>query len=405
MSLLSESVTTVVQSNTVVTDDLVANESVQADVISCNDLAAENISVDGTLSSENAISAAAFLSVHQFKGFPQNTFYTIGNFTAGSELYQTGVLAPNGKIYCMPARAANVLVIDPVTDTLSFIPVPNPTSLYLFFGGVVATNGKIYGVPSQATYILIIDPSNDTVDTTTITGLPATGAKWAGGVLAPNGLIFCMPRAIDPAGVLIINPFNNTVDYTTIVVPRSVAPGDWAWTGGVLAPNGKIYGIPEAETKVLIIDPVALTGNVTTITGISGNYNHGGGVLAPNGKIYAIPLYNFLLVIDPSTNTFTETNVLPAVRNGYGGTLAPNGKIYCAAYEPNYVTIIDPTTNTVNTTSITGLNPIFGKFIGSVLAPNGNIYLVPHNYPSVVVVRTGLPSQPNWMLQAAFNKF
>ena len=55
--------------------------------------------------------------------------------------------------------------------------------------------------------------------------------------------------------------------------------------GGVLAPNGKIYGIPYASTTVLEIDPVART--ATTFGSVTGYWQ--GGVLAPNGKIYGIP--------------------------------------------------------------------------------------------------------------------
>jgi hypothetical protein len=37
------------------------------------------------------------------------------------------------------------------------------------------------------------------------------------------------------------------------------------------------------------MDPVAGTADTTTITGLTGSYM--GGVLAPNGKIYGIPSY------------------------------------------------------------------------------------------------------------------
>jgi hypothetical protein len=64
--------------------------------------------------------------------------------------------------------------------------------------------------------------------------------------------------------------------------------GTSKWPGGVLAPNGKIYGIPFDSTGVLEIDPVART--ATTFGSFSGTLKWRGGVLAPNGKIYGIPL-------------------------------------------------------------------------------------------------------------------
>ena len=70
------------------------------------------------------------------------------------------------------------------------------------------------------------------------------------------------------------------------------------WYGGVLAPNGKIYGIPYNSTTILEIDPVTKT--TSTFSSFAGTNNWRGGVLAPNGKIYGIP-YNSttVLEIDP----------------------------------------------------------------------------------------------------------
>ena len=68
--------------------------------------------------------------------------------------------------------------------------------------------------------------------------------------------------------------------------------------GGVLAPNGKIYGIPWESTTVLEIDPVAKT--ATTFGSLTGSGKWVGGVLAPNGKIYGIPnTSTTILEIDP----------------------------------------------------------------------------------------------------------
>ena len=60
------------------------------------------------------------------------------------------------------------------------------------------------------------------------------------------------------------------------------------WIGGVLANNGKIYGIPADATQVLEINPVGLT---TSTFGSLGSVTNKwyGGVLANNGKIYGIP--------------------------------------------------------------------------------------------------------------------
>ena len=63
--------------------------------------------------------------------------------------------------------------------------------------------------------------------------------------------------------------------------------GTVKWYGGVLAPNGMIYGIPYGATAVLKIDPT--TDTATTFGSLAGTEKWAGGVLAPNGMVYGIP--------------------------------------------------------------------------------------------------------------------
>ena len=86
-------------------------------------------------------------------------------------------------------------------------------------------------------------PEN-TVDTFGVLGTATS--KWVGGVLAPNGKIYGIPH--DSGTVLVIDPITNTVDTF------GVLPGGSKWVGGVLAPNGKIYGIPFNSGTVLVIN-------------------------------------------------------------------------------------------------------------------------------------------------------
>jgi len=112
--------------------------------------------------------------------------------------------------------------------------------------------------------------------------------------------------------------------------------GAGKWFGGVLAPNGKIYGIPFNNTKILEIDP---TTNTTTLFGsFSGSFKWLGGVLAPNGKIYGIPLNsNQVLEIDPATNTTTLFGSFSGGVKWVCGVLAPNGKIYGIPYNSTQI--------------------------------------------------------------------
>ena len=48
-------------------------------------------------------------------------------------------------------------------------------------------------MPRNAAQVLIVDPATDTADISTIVGLSGSADKWRGGVLAGNGKIYGMP--------------------------------------------------------------------------------------------------------------------------------------------------------------------------------------------------------------------
>ena len=183
-------------------------------------------------------------------------------------------------------------------------------------------------------------------------------------------------------------PFpENSLDTTTIT---GVPGGASKYSGGVLAPNGKIYFIPGGATNVGILDPLTNTLDTTTITGTPIGYK--GGVLAPNGKIYGIPNgTSSVLVIDPSTESFSTISGVPVGSDYFGGVLGIDGKIYCIPFGASAVMVIDPVTNTLNFTFIRGLSTGGVKWAGGALAPNGKIYCIPSNETRVMIID---PSSP-----------
>lgn len=107
--------------------------------------------------------------------------------------------------------------------------------------------------------------------------------------------------------------FDNTNHYT--------------WGGGVLALNGKIYGIPRTGGTVLEIDPSNGTVNTISVSGWNSE-RWNGGVLAPNGKIYGMPSTRKVLEIDPSNGSAIMFASGLVSESMAGGVLAPNGTIY-----------------------------------------------------------------------------
>jgi len=446
--------------------------------------------IDGDLIVQGILQSEFDFFSYQFTPLNVADTTTISGLTnsAPSQKWFGGVLAPNGKIYCIPRDATNVLIIDPsspvvslsgtissasyvdstriltctganflnevsvgdnfiITNTVSAQPfmgyvqsVNSATSVTLiyalgvnlnagqitgiekthkadittitglssdadkWYGGILAPNGKIYCIPHSASSVLVIDPKTNT--TSLIPGVGTDAFKWVGGVLAQNGKIYGIPAS--STSVLIIDPSSNTIDTSTI---SGLPVGLGKWHGGILGLNGKIYGIPNNATTVLYIDPITDTASTSVVTGTFTATLGGwfGGVLGPNGKIYGIPrAAQKVLYIDPLTNTVDDTTVSGIFTDPgkwRGGVLAPNGLIYGMPRNSDNVLIINPITNQASNTTITGLSVAERKWAGAVLAPDGNIFGVPSTIEHVLIINTGTPSLPLWMLTPYFNKF
>jgi hypothetical protein len=215
--------------------------------------------------------------------------------------------------------------------------------------------------------------------------LSATG-KWSGGVLGPDGKIYGIPRT--SADILIIDPVAGTATRSNMGL--SLSDGN-KWIGGVLGPDGKIYGIPFNATDILIIDPVAGTATRSDMgASLSGSGKWIGGVLGPDGKIYGIPSSaTDILIIDPVTGTATRSNMgasLSGTSKWAGGVLGPDGKIYGIPDNASNILIIDPVTGTATRSNMGASLSGTSKWIGGVLGPDGKIYGIPFNATDILII-------------------
>jgi len=121
--------------------------------------------------------------------------------------------------------------------------------------------------------------------------------------------------------------------------------GDMKWQGGVLGPDGKIYGIPYNATDILIIDPVAGTATRSDMgASLQGSAKWSDGVLGPDEKIYGVPFNaTDILIIDPVAGTATMWNmgaVLIGTEKWRGGVAGPGGRVYGIPYNATDVFVI-----------------------------------------------------------------
>ena len=284
--------------------------------------------------------------------------------------YSGGVLAPNGDIHFVPARAARgqKISIDGVVSTYSLVYTFDLADA--FRGGVLAPNGDIHFVPHGSTIGQKIS-AEGIVSTYSLLYGVAAGA-YTGGILSPTGDIHFIPhranrgQKVSPTGV--VSTYSLVYTYTSA----------GAYWGGVLAPNGDIHFIPHNATvgqKISLIGTVSTYSLVYTTGQVLGAY--AGGVLAPNGDIHFIPFNAAVgqkISIDGSISTYS---LVYTAQNAYaGGVLASDGTIYFVPHSAAVGQKISPT-GVISTYSL--IYTTTTAYSGGTMQPNGDIYFVPHS--------------------------
>jgi len=75
----------------------------------------------------------------------------------------------------------------------------------------------------------------------------------------------------------------------SLTTPTGTYPGSYAYAGGVLLPDGRVFCVPRNATSARIYDPVA--NSLTTPAGTyPGSNSYYGGVLLPDGRVFCVPL-------------------------------------------------------------------------------------------------------------------
>jgi len=140
-----------------------------------------------------------------------------------------------------------------------------PPTPYSYFQASRSTN---YGTPAD-------------ILTTPAGTYPGTGGDLRGGVLLPDGRVFCVPH--NSTSARIYDPSTNT-----LTTPTGTYPGAAAFIGGVLLPDSRVFCVPHNSTSARIYDPS--TDTLTTPTGTyPGAGAFYGGVLLPDSRVFCVP--------------------------------------------------------------------------------------------------------------------
>lgn len=268
-------------------------------------------------------------------------------------------------------------------------------TVHKYAGGILAQNGKIYCVPYSVSTAIVINTNTDTAYNVDWSATVTANQSYKGAALAPNGKIYCVPYRDN--NILVIDPNTDTCSKTVVdvsaILPSDIALGNLKWSGAVLAPNGKIYGIPLGSKVFLIIDTATNIATTSNLGLTLGSDNFQGAVLAPNGKIYCAP-YNSkdVAIIDPATDTATmlDCGLSSGGAKYSNAVLAADGKIYCVPYNRKDFLIIDPTDNSyeIKDFGLTGFwwTDVTAKYSNAVLGADGKLYFFQDSTTEGVII-------------------
>lgn len=238
----------------------------------------------------------------------------------------------NGNLYYTPSTAANIMVVNPKDDTISYITHASITSAVGKWGlGCMGSNGKMYSAPSSTLKSILI--------TDTITNIPsfiaitssAIDAMCAGAVEA-DGFIYFAP--LQENRIIALNMATNALTYHAVT---GLALNTQAFRDGYYdEENRNIYFTPHKSTSILMMN---IDTKVTTLIPIPGagavSYNRHVGI----GRYDDTHIYfgagtdKKIRILDTTNNTISTTIDMPIASGVYSCShLIEKSKMFITGY-------------------------------------------------------------------------
>ena len=321
------------------------------------------------------------------------TFSTATVGATGSALYSSSLLGPDGRVYFTPCNATNIGTFNPKTNEFSTI-VPSGASLtgdYKYGSSVLCPNGNIAFIQNTSTTILAFNP----VDKTASSGNPTLANGLNGGVLGPDGAVYC---PIYTGALSAVRRYDPYTRQTT-----TDASGTGGFSSAALTPTGNIVGIPWTSTFVRVWDVIAnstlgiLDHNQTTPA-------FSGSVLDPTGNVIFVPYSSAnICVFSDTSNAISNVTHYCGTEAFSGGVLIPTGNVVFVPFNSSNVGMFDPVSLTYS--NLVSVGTATAKYSGGTLLPDGRVIMAQYNASNVGILNTRTPVSVEFCRSPYFNKF
>jgi len=265
-----------------------------------------------------------------------------GPSITGGNRYEGAVMTPDGSVLAIPFTGFDIplLRIDPSSGSGTMEPVLSHTasggntSNARFCGAISDVRGIVWLIPYAADQITRYDPDTRTSQ---LIPLPADAGlqntNWCAGALLPDGRIFGMPNGNE--SVLIIDPDDGGVRVRPIVISSF---SGFRQITGLVSPT-RIIGVPQGFTDVLEFD---FTGMASRLTLNLGHFN--GGALSPDGRAVFVPEGNNAVVVHRQGGGYWLAGHTVSGGDLFwrGAATGADGRIYACPYQHDEVLVIDP---------------------------------------------------------------
>jgi hypothetical protein len=207
--------------------------------------------------------AANVLRIHPVEGITLH-----GSYAEGGHKWHGATAAPDGTIVCVPANADSVLCVVPGSPAPTLYEIGDASviqtgrhrkdSKYKFLGATTGPDSKVYIFPSGSEHVLQVDTTRQLVQNVgpniVDDGLERMSQnKWQNGLVCQmEKCVYGIPLSAE--SLLRIDCSRNTPKVTTWDLPAP-CKGLGKFEGGVVAPNGIIYTVPNNHKAVLRIEP------------------------------------------------------------------------------------------------------------------------------------------------------